>query len=730
MEKDNKLISIDEYKLHINHLNIHINDLNNEINNHKETIREIYNSKSWTITKPLRKIYELVKFKKKQKRESKAQLLEKYIKLNNLKFKNHTKWYDSKNPMVSLVVLNYNKPDYTLECIKSIFEKTESFSYEIVLVDNGSTAESKECFNAISQRVKYINLSENRFFGEGNNIGFEFCSGEYIVFMNNDITTTDNWLQPLISKLKNNDSVGAVGPKLVYPDGRLQEAGADITPLGESIQFGKGKNPFDSIYNIEKSVTYVSAACVALRKTTFKSVLGFDLMFEPAYYEDSDLCLKIKQLGLEIIYIPSSTIIHHENVTSREFSSQLKIHSVIASNKEKFLTRWAEYLNNKTFPPILKNYSSDLEIKYYDEKKNILMYTPYPLTPGGGERYFLTICSLLSEQYNVFLKTPEIYSRIRLLTLGRELNINLTKIHNGNTSKYKNIPFQYSFLLGNELFPTIKLNALINFYICQFPFPQNRTSLDNTKDNIKIIKSVILYSNFVKECFDTKIQEREISITSKIIPPPTNLYNLTRDDFHTKTKSIISVGRFFIGGHNKRHDLIIKAFKLLHKIDSDIELHLVGSVPSDPVHLSHLNQLKESASNYPIYFHINSSPENLEYLYRKSSLYWHMAGFEINVQTEPHKCEHFGISIVEAMSAGCVVMAYDAGGPASLINHGSNGYKFTNLTELTTLSADILLERICTKKITILRNNAINYSRNYSTEIFQANIKNLISEST
>lgn len=724
---DKKII---DFELHIKHLNVQINNLKHEIRVRDEAINAIHKSKSWKITKPLRKIYELINFLKKSSKiniKIKAKLHEKYLDLNELKFANYSKWYNKHNPIVSLIILNYNKPDYTLACLESVFKNTKNYPYEIILVDNGSTIESKNCFNAISGKIKIISLSENRFFGEGNNIGFEACSGQYVVFMNNDITTTDNWLEPLISKLENDASIGAVGPKLVYPDGRLQEAGADISSLGESIQFGKGADPFDPKYNIEKYVTYVSAACIALRKNTFQNVLGFDLMFEPAYYEDVDLCLKIKQAGLEILYTPASTIIHHENITSREFANELKIHSVIAANKEKFLTRWSDYLSDNKM--IINSLSKDdVKLEFDLKKKNILLYTPYPLTPGGGERYFLTISSLLSCDYNVVLATPEKYSRIRLLTLGRELDIDLSKIHNGNLESLRNIEFAYSFLLGNELFPTVELNGLINFYICQFPFPQDKQALERDKKNINNVKTVILYSNFVKECFDKKIKSKGILISSKIISPPANLFNFEITDLEFKTKSIISVGRFFVGGHNKRHDVIIEAFKSMYENDKEIELNLVGSVPADPVHLTYLNELKKSAVGYPIYFHINSSPENLEHLYKRSSIYWHMAGYNINVDIEPHKCEHFGISIIEAMSAGCVVMAYDAGGPATLIDHGINGYKFKKITDLTSLSTDILLEKISINKIAILRTNAINYSKKYSTEIFKSHINKLITE--
>ena len=101
-----------------------------------------------------------------------------------------SRWYEAKMPQVSLIVLNYNKPQLTLECVQSIWQYTEGYAYEIVLVDNGSADESLAQLAPLGVAAQLVRVGINRFFGEGNNIGFEASRGQYVVFLNNDVTVT------------------------------------------------------------------------------------------------------------------------------------------------------------------------------------------------------------------------------------------------------------------------------------------------------------------------------------------------------------------------------------------------------------------------------------------------------------------------------------------------------------------------------------------------------------
>jgi len=223
-----------------------------------------------------------------------------------------------------------------------VWKHTKDVKYEIIVVDNGSELYDKQLLKQNTSYYKLIELSKNRFFGEGNNIGSENAKGKYLVFLNNDAFVTPNWLMPLISAVSS-EEVAAAGPKFLYPDGRLQEAGAYINSDGTAFQRGKFDDPNKPEYNSALEVDYCSAACLIAKHDLFNKVLGFDFCWEPGYYEDTDLCFKLKALNKKIMYVPSSKIFHLENLTF----SGLKLNDIVDINREKFVRRYKNILNNK-----------------------------------------------------------------------------------------------------------------------------------------------------------------------------------------------------------------------------------------------------------------------------------------------------------------------------------------------------------------------------------------------
>lgn len=150
-----------------------------------------------------------------------------------------------------------------------------------------------------------------------------------------------------------------------------------------------------------------------------------------------------------------------------------------------------------------------------------------------------------------------------------------------------------------------------------------------------------------------------------------------------KKRQILSVGRFFVGGHNKKHLLMIEAFKSL--CDQGITgwaLHLAGGVVDDPIHLEYLTAVKSATQGYPIFVHENIPFADLKVLYGESSIYWHAAGFGEDEALNPVRFEHFGMTTVEAMAAGGVPVVIGKGGQPEIIQHGDNGFLWQTVGEL------------------------------------------------
>ncbi len=282
--------------------------------------------------------------------------LKKLSKDNGGTYKNLKTWYSEKEPIVSIIILNYNKSAFTVQCVKEVWKHTKGIKYEVIVVDNGSEPNDKKHLNEIKKLLdsspdyksycNIIELSKNRFFGEGNNIGSEAAKGKYLLFLNNDAFVTEDWLMPLVSALDDNDTAAA-GPKFLYPDGKLQEAGAFIKPDGAALQRGKLDDPDKPEYNEQNEVDYCSAACLIVKRELFEDVLGFDLCWEPAYYEDVDLCFKFKLLNKKTIYVPSSKIVHMENLTSSDKNYPLKLNNIVEINRDKFVRKYKEIINYK-----------------------------------------------------------------------------------------------------------------------------------------------------------------------------------------------------------------------------------------------------------------------------------------------------------------------------------------------------------------------------------------------
>jgi len=150
-----------------------------------------------------------------------------------------------------------------------------------------------------------------------------------------------------------------------------------------------------------------------------------------------------------------------------------------------------------------------------------------------------------------------------------------------------------------------------------------------------------------------------------------------------KKNWILSVGRFFVALHNKKHLVMIDAFKELCRQGlQGWELHLAGEAIDDPIHQKYLRSVQSAAHGYPIHLHINAPLADLRRLYGESSIYWHAAGFGEDEERDPIRSEHFGISTVEAMAGGCVPVVIQKGGQTEIVNHGVDGFLWSSLTDL------------------------------------------------
>jgi len=276
----------------------------------------------------------------------------------------------SENPEVSIVIPVYNNVKYTFNCLSSLLRNTTG-SFEIIVVDDSSQDETPKLFSKI-KNIIYIRNEKNSGFVESCNNGAAVSKGKYILFLNNDTIVMENWLEPLRSKISSLD-VGAVGSKLIYPEGELQEAGGIIWKDASGLNYGRMDNPKKPEYNFVREVDYCSGASLIVKKELFEKLGGFDNRFKPGYYEDTDICFAIRKMGYKIIYQPKSVVVHFEGITSgTNTSSGMKKYQEV--NRSKFISKWSKVLENEHY----QNSSENIFLARNRAKgKNILVIDHY-----------------------------------------------------------------------------------------------------------------------------------------------------------------------------------------------------------------------------------------------------------------------------------------------------------------------------------------------------------------
>ncbi len=241
-------------------------------------------------------------------------------------------------PVVSVVIPVFNQFHRSYQCLASVILGAGEIPFEVLLVDDCST----DATCAIESRVENLRVLRN-----SSNLGFlDSCTraslearGEYIVFLNNDTEVEPRWLDEMHDVFARFDKVGAVGAKLVYPDGRLQDAGGIVWSSGVPWNVGHGRDPGDPEFNYVREVDYLTGAALMVKREAWEQVGGFSEAYRPAYYEDTDLAFKLRDAGWRTLYCPQASVIHYEGCSNgTSLDSGVKQHQVI--NADHFRATW------------------------------------------------------------------------------------------------------------------------------------------------------------------------------------------------------------------------------------------------------------------------------------------------------------------------------------------------------------------------------------------------------
>ena len=285
---------------------------------------------------------------------------------------------------VSIIIPVFNQFHFTQACLASLQEHQGTERFEVIVVDDCSTDATAEAVPRLPGAV-YLRNETNSGFVASCNRGAQAARGKYLVFLNNDTLVTPGWLTALLDTFAEEPRAGIVGSKLVYPDGRLQEAGGIIWRDASGWNYGKFDDAKKPEYNYLRDVDYCSAAALMVPKALFEIISGFDSRYAPGYYEDTDLAFKMRQARYKVLYQPLSEVIHYEGATGgTDLNAGAKRHQEI--HRSIFAEAWADEL--MTMPV-----SGDLSFLQQPPagRKNILVidhHVPMPDKDSGSVRMF------------------------------------------------------------------------------------------------------------------------------------------------------------------------------------------------------------------------------------------------------------------------------------------------------------------------------------------------------
>ena len=260
----------------------------------------------------------------------------------------------------SIIILTYNNLDYTKACIESIRKYTEKNSYEIIVVDNNSTDDTKEWLLK-QDDIKTILNDENLGFPRGCNQGIEkSLSNNDILLLNNDTVVTSNWLNNLKTCLYSNKNIGAVGAVSNHNE-NLQGVDFTYNDLDEMQKLAKRNNISNSDKWEEKN--FLIGFCLLIKREVINKIGSLDCAYSPGYIEDNDLSLKIISLGYKLMLAHDSFIHHYLGTAFRKDLDEF--YKVLYKNRKYFYNKWG--FDTFSFDDI-----KDASIKILDNPKKVL----------------------------------------------------------------------------------------------------------------------------------------------------------------------------------------------------------------------------------------------------------------------------------------------------------------------------------------------------------------------
>ncbi|HWU71211.1 MAG TPA: glycosyltransferase [Pseudoxanthomonas sp.] len=501
----------------------------------------------------------------------------------------------SDTPLASIVIPVYNQVSHTLTCLRAIAKHPPAAAIEIIVVDDGSSDDTSEWIPQI-EGLHYLRRMRNGGFIAACNDGAAAAHGDFLVFLNNDTVPQPGWLDTLLATFEQHANVGLAGAQLLYPDGRLQEAGGVVFSDGSAWNYGRFESPYDPRFGYVRDADYCSGAAIAVPRTLFASIGGFDARYAPAYYEDTDLAFAVRAAGRRVLYQPAARVVHMEGATAgTDTSSGAKAYQV--RNAAIFATRWKKALEPHSPPGTVP----EPEILHRNQRQVLVVdaLLPQPDRDSGSLRMFNLLRLLRREGAHVcFLALNPAYDEAYVHPL-QELGVetwyapysgsmgNFLRMHG---SRFDVVLLSRHYVAAPLLpllrryapraklvFDTVDLHGLRELRAAELSNDPvlRQTALSNIKSELLVVAqtdTTLVVSPFEREWLLEKAVQARVEVLS-------NLHDLHGPGLpFSLRKDLVFVGSFL---HPPNVDSMLwftrEIFPLVRARLADVRLHCIGS---------------------------------------------------------------------------------------------------------------------------------------------------------
>jgi GT2 family glycosyltransferase/ubiquinone/menaquinone biosynthesis C-methylase UbiE/uncharacterized coiled-coil protein SlyX len=493
----------------------------------------------------------------------------------------------------------------------------------------------------------------------------------------------------------------------------INNAGSSVTEQGEVSDRAFGVSD-DGSWDQEETVTALCGCAMMLRR---EALADDEPLFNAhyfTYFEDTDLSLRLRRKGFDLVYCPAGIVYHKHASTSGENSPAFRYY--VNRNRQLFyaanfqqsfaeasrarardeLNQFRHYCQHNAVSKAEEEFAGRIDQVFADWDRllpliaagtfhrrerhfpRLAVYNSFWNSLGGGEHHAAAMAEALQAHGPVDLICENDFDVGRLeqqfkldLSRCRKVIFSAAELHHDASTTGR-----YDVFLNSTYSSNLVCHAKRGAYVVSFPFPLK----DSVSHSSEFVSSYNTF--FANSSYTAKWCKQYWNVEPVILYPSTqsviheNLASL-------KTKTILNVGRFFRRGHNKKQLELARAFVAMRRegmIGADWRLVLAGQVEQN--HEDYFDEVMEVAKGHAIELRRNVTRAELEELFASAAIYWHATGLDEDLLVHPERAEHFGISVIESMSHGCVPVVIDAGGPPEIVDKREYGFLFSNVAQL------------------------------------------------